>query len=303
MAPTENWRSQKWPAYTALTLSCLAWSGNAIVGRAVSTDISPITLAFWRWLIAAILLILCTLQPLKDNYRVLLREWKYLLTSAVLGMALFHTFQYEALASTSAINVSILLSFSPVAVFLLSIFFRLETPTPGKIFGILVSLVGVMLVVTEGRFDRLAQFDIKAGELWMLLAIFSWSAYSILLRKKPKDLLSVPMMTAMGAISVCLLLPEYLFHVIKFGAPAIDMRFIYTIAYLSIIASVFAYLSYNFGVALVGPTIGSQFLNLSPLFTTLLSVFILGEQFQLFHLAGLVLIVSGIFLTMVRADF
>ena len=290
MAPTENWRSQKWPAYTALTLSCLAWSGNAIVGRAVSTDISPITLAFWRWLIAAILLILCTLQPLKDNYRILL-------------MALFHTFQYEARASTSAINVSILLSFSPVAVFLLSIFFRLETPTPGKIFGILVSLVGVMLVVTEGRFDRLAQFDIKAGELWMLLAIFSWSAYSILLRKKPKDLLSVPMMTAMGAISVCLLLPEYLFHVIKFGAPAIDMRFIYTIAYLSIIASVFAYLSYNFGVALVGPTIGSQFLNLSPLFTTLLSVFILGEQFQLFHLAGLVLIVSGIFLTMVRADF
>lgn len=283
-------------AYIALTFASLAWAGNAVVGRMVKFDYTPLTLSFWRWSVAAALFFAFNIRPFMRELDVICREWRFILFGSILGMALFHLLQYVALASTGALNVSIIVAFAPILVFFSSICLGEQTASKKRLFGLFLSTTGVVLVVTQGHLYQIRNLNLGSGEAYMLIGIISWSAYSLLLRKKSSDLSAQAMTTAMAAVAVIALLPFYLLQVAKEGWPTPNAQFIYTVGYLGLCASFLAYSAFNYGLIAVGPTAASFFLNFCPLFTALLSFVFLKDPLEWFHAVGLGLVLYGFYL-------
>ena len=88
----------------ALTLSSLFWSGNFIVGRALRDDIPAITMNYWRWIIALLILLPFTLPTLSQHRRLIYKHWRFITLLAITGIAGFHICVYLALQTTTAIN-------------------------------------------------------------------------------------------------------------------------------------------------------------------------------------------------------
>lgn len=283
--------------YTALVLSALFWSGNFIVGRALKGEVTPLSLNFWRWVLAlGVLLPLCLVQ-IRVHWRLMLSEWKLLLGLGFSGIAAFHILVYEALTQTTAINALIILSTSPAAIALLARFVTGSRISPVQAAGILVSLLGTLVLICRGDWDLLSGLSFVAGDLWMGAAVLLLAFYSLLLRRKPAALPQGALLFGTIAAGVLMMLPAYAWALARGTASALTSGHWLAVGYISLFASVLAFYFWNFGVARIGPVRAGMFIHLMPFFGTILSILLLGEGLALFHLAGGVLVAWGIVLT------
>jgi len=179
--------SKNW-AYLMLTGSALFWSGNFVLGRAIATEISPITLAYWRWMIALIILLPFSFRMLIKQWSVVRQHWRFLTFMAVISVSCFNTFVYLGLQTTTATNALLINSFIPILIILLS---RIKPGIPISRFrfsGILISSVGVLVLVLRGNPENLIALSFNQGDFWVLAAAFTWAVYSISLRWRPTEL-------------------------------------------------------------------------------------------------------------------
>lgn len=280
-------------AYILLLLTTLFWGGNSVAGKLAVGHISPMLLTAIRWLLAFAILIAMGWPRLKADWPAARPHLMLLFTLGVLGFSIFNVAFYSALVYTSAINVSIEQAGVPMVIFLLNfILFRLRV-TWLQIVGLLLSIVGVVITASHGDPRRLLQLDVNFGDALMLVAILVYALYTIALRFKPTIHWQSLMIVLCGAAFVTTI--PFVIAEFAVGAGIIpDARgwaaALYTVIFPSILSQVF----YIRSVDLIGANRAGLFINLVPVFGTVLSVLLLGEEFFAYHFAAIVLTLGGI---------
>ena len=285
------------PPHVLLILTTLFWAGNLVLGRGVHEDIPPIGLAFWRWLVVLLLISPFYLTRLRQSWPVVIRSWKILVVLSIMGIFNFTCFTYVGLQYTTAVNAILSLSIIPVVIVGLSRMIFKDTITRLQTIGIVVSLLGIMIIVSRGNPAAILGLSFNRGDLWILGAICSWSLYSVLLKKRPEDLSGFMLFGTTVLFSVIALLPVYFIESLFFRQMPHTLLTGISISYLALFPSILSYIFWNHAVSKVGPNTAGYFIHLIPVFGILLSLVLLGEAIHTFHLAGIACVFSGICLT------
>jgi drug/metabolite transporter (DMT)-like permease len=276
-----------------LTLAVLFWAGNFILGRAVRMDVPPIALAFWRWAGASLLVLVPALAPLRRDWRTIRRSGPILMLLAGTGVAAFNTLVYSGLQYTVAINAFLMQALMPVFIVVFSfILFRVRI-NRRQVAAVATCLTGAVIIIVRGDFQVMASLSLNPGDLLVLLAVLSYAAYSVLLRKRPPihPLSFVAVTFVAGTI---MLLPLYLWETLAIRSLEINRVTVSAVLYVAIFPSIISYLCYNRGVEAIGPNRAGLFLYLMPVFGSLMAVGFLGESLLWFHWVGIVLIAAGL---------
>jgi len=285
--------------YLIMLLPPLFWAGNFVVGRAVLDIATPIGLAFSRWLLALLLLSPFIIKPLWQQRSLIKKHFWAISLLAVLSVSGFNTFAYIALQYTTATNSTLLNSFIPIFILIISGLFFQEKISTKQIFGVLVSLLGVVVILTRLDLAVISQLSINKGDLWMLVAALSWALYSLLLRYlRPKELAAIPFLGILIIIGTIVIYPVLLLN--PFNEPSIiwDNSMIMAVLYIAIFPSIVANLAWNYGMKHIGAAKGGQFIHLMPFIGALLAIVFLNESIHLFHLLGGACIALGLWLSL-----
>jgi drug/metabolite transporter (DMT)-like permease len=284
-------------AYLLLTLTALFWSGNWVVGRWIRDDVPPIALSFWRWAIAFACLLPWAWPHLRAQRRELMAHWQVLAPLGLFGGACHNALTYTCVAHTTATNGVLLASATPIMIIGLSWALLGKRLRPLEWLGVAVSFSGVLAILAQGELARLLALRPNAGDLWVLAAMLFWALYTVLLVHRPAGLHPLSFLSAITLWGLAGLAPFYLWeiasgrHIVP-GLPAFA-----AIAYAGVFPAALGFIFWNRAVAEVGGNRAGQFMHLMPAFGTILAVIFLGEQPALYHLAGIALILAGIFLT------
>ena len=284
--------------YLLLTLTSLFWSLNWVVGRALVGHVSPFALTFIRWVVAISVMMPFALPEIRAHWPAVRRSWKIIAWLGFWGTGLHNAFAYVGVQYTTATNGVILNSSIPVMIILLGWLIYRDTITRLQALGVVVSLAGVLAILTRGDFGVLLQLSLNKGDLIVLGGMVFWAAYTIFLRMKPAELPGLAMLACCGVFGVMLLFPLFLFEMAFLeGHVEFTPATIAAMAYVGIFPSFVGYVFWNRAVAQVGPNIAGIFVHLMPAFGSILAWLFLDETIQLFHVAGIGLILAGIALT------
>ena len=288
-------------AYAPLALATLCWGGNVVIGRAVRGDLPPLGLSFWRWFFCCLILLFFTARKLPANWPVIRKHWKLLLAMSATGIAAFNPLQYQALHSTTAINSTLILATCPAIMALLSVFILKEKLGLAQIAGIMISFFGVIFVITSGELSTLFHLKFTVGDIWMVGAAIVWALYSITVKLRPLALDPLVMLMVITGLGALILLPLYIWETLTYQPVTLTPTNLAAIVYVTFIASLLAYFSWNKGVGLIGPSKAGVFIHLMPVWVAILAFFLLGERLQSYHLMGIAFIAIGIVLNSRRA--
>ena len=285
-------------AYVMLILCTAFWSGNFIVGKVATLfEIPPLTLNFYRWFIAWIILAPFTLKEVVANWSIIKENFLSLVIMAFTSISVFNSVVYYALNYTQVLNGVLMISTIPVLIIFISSIFKTERTNVFQVLGVVVSLCGVVIIITKMEFQRLIHLQLNKGDLWMLVAMFSWATYSIMMKEKKINLKPFVLLQTLITIGVIFLAPMYLFEIINGQYLNLNIPVVLTVGYVVLFAGIGAYIFWNGAVLLIGPNRAGIFLHLMPVFSALMAIFLLGEKFSNYHFYGALFIVFGIFLS------
>jgi drug/metabolite transporter (DMT)-like permease len=292
MGPRQGW------AVAGLLLAVLCWAGNALVARAFHDEIPPLSLAFWRWVLATCLLLPFVTRSIWTHRATLRAAGWRLPVIAALGVSSYNSLLYSAAQSTEAINLTLVNTCLPLFTFIGGGLLLSEWPARRAWFGLGIAAMGLVYLISRGSWEAFASLAFKTGDLIMLVAVLVWALYTLSLRRWA-NFLQVPPLTLLGAlmaIGTPLILPFYLFEFSHVGGFTPSLINLSVIAYTAIFASLVAYLSWNHGVKTVGAAKAAMATYLMPVFTAILGWLLLGEGLQMFHWVGGGLIFAGLLL-------
>lgn len=280
-------------AYVLLSLTTLMWGGNAVAGKLAVGHISPMMLTTIRWGMAVALMLAIGLPQLRRDWPIVRANLLLLFALGAAGFSLFNIAMYSALQYTTAINVSIEQAGMPMFIFMFNFVLYRIGVSWGQIVGFTLSLVGVALTASHGDLTTLAQLDINFGDALMLVGAILYAGYTVALRYRP-SLNWKSLMLTMSFAAFVMSLPFAAWEVAAGNVVWPDMRGWAIAAYTAIFASIISQIFYIRGVELIGANRAGLFINLVPIFGTLLSILILAEAFHLYHAAALVMVLGGI---------
>jgi drug/metabolite transporter (DMT)-like permease len=283
-------------AYVLLCLPPLFWAGNMVVGRAMRGEIPPVAMTFWRWTIAAVILLPFVARELIEHRRAILRAWRLYSVLGLINVAVFNTLCYAGLRYTTATNAALLNSTVPVFILLISWLALREPMSVRQFAGVLLSLLGVVVIIGHGDPAMLLSLRFNLGDVLLLVAMVIWAVYTLLLRWSP---LHLSVGASLGAIVLYGLPPHAQMYAVELASGArftLSAEGAATFAYYGLFPSVLAYLFYNRGVVEIGANRTGVFVHLVPVFGFLLSALFLHEPPGLYHLAGVACVFCGIWL-------
>jgi len=285
---------QKISGYLFALGSTIIWSGNYIIARGLNESIPPISLAFCRWAVAVIVFLPFALKPLIAEWPVIKKHLPYLCLISLLGITIFNTLIYLAGHTTTAANLSLISITFPIFVVILShIFFR-ERITARKWLGILLVVAGVVLLITKGSPSSLLNISFAIGDLWMLLAAFTFAVYSVLLKRKPEDISIQAFQLSTFILGLIFLFPFFIWERAAGTPIKMESTTIFSILYIGIFASVVAFVFWNKAIAKLGPSKAGMMYYTMPLFSGISATILLNEKITVIYLYSLLLILAGI---------
>lgn len=288
--------------YGLLVLTTLFWAGNFVLGRAVHLDVPPIGLSFWRWLTALVLILPFAIPHWKASRDVIRKNWLILVVLSVFSVTCFNTMVYLGLQTAPASNSILLQSACPILILILSWAFFREKVSGMQVAGMLISLLGVIVVVTEGHPASILGMDfLNVGTAWILLAVLCWAIYSALLRLRPDGLSPFGFFALTVLVGVVVLFPFYLQETLSGRPMPLTLTSVGSVVYVALFPSILSYLFWNKAIAELGANKSGQFIHLIPVFGITMAILFLGEPLRLFHIGGFLLILGGIWLATVIA--
>ena len=282
--------------YALLAIAVLLWAGNWVFARALRFDAPPVALAFWRWLIALVILSPLAFSHVRQQWRVVLRSWRVLCLLALLATVFQHIPVYIGLRDTTATNGALLNSTTPIMIFVLSRVLFGERWSARQALGVAISLGGVVVIVARGEITALAGLQLNGGDLWVLFATLSWAIYTVCLRWRPAELDPLAMLWTISALGVVAMVPLYAWELASGRTVHVTPIALAGIAYMGVFATVVAYVFWNRAVQQIGPNRAGPFMYLMLVYTPLLAMVFLDERLQLYHFIGCALILGGIYL-------
>lgn len=283
--------------YLLLTLTALFWSGNWVIGRAVHTSVPPMALAFWRWASALTFMAPFALPHVRRDWPVIRRHWRVLVLLGVLGTGIHNALSYLGLRYTTATNGVMLNSFVPVMIVALSWVFLRQRLQPLQLAGLTVSLTGVLTLLSRGSLRELAHFRLNAGDLIVIAAMLFWALYTVCLRLRPPRLHMLSFLFCIGSVGALAMLPAYGIEYAVGERTSFTAANLLAFAYVGLFPSFIAYIFWNRGVEQVGANVAGLFVHLMPVFGSVLAWLFLDEALYGYHIAGMALILTGIYFT------
>ena len=282
-------------------LATLIWSGNFIIARGVIKDIPPVTLAFYRWLSATLIIFPFAWKYFSAEIKIVKQHLLFFLLAAVTGVSMFNTFVYVAGHYSSAINMAILgTCSSPIMSVILARIFLKERLPMLRIIGMIVCVCGILLLLSKGHIENLLAFRFTQGDWWILAAAFTFAIYNTTVRKKPAGMHPVNFLFVVFLIGTIVLLPFYLYELREEGGIAINTGNISAIMYLGLGASVICFLIWNKAIVALGSGRTALFGNLIPIFSSIEAVIILHEEFTWIYVISMIIVFTGIVLANVQ---
>ncbi len=286
-----NPKMMRWAVLLPL-LSVFIWSLNIAVTRYVTEYISPVSISFYRWLVAFIMLTPFMLPQLYKNRALIQQHWKQLAVLAAFGMVLYQGLSYSAAHYTTATNMGIINAFIPVFTILVSVFILKEWPNRFALLGCLISFSGLLLVIAKGHWANLLSLGGHAGDAIMLAAVFFYAFYGVLLKKWQ---LKIPLFISVY-VQIFFALLYHLPFVLYFGLDAINAQNVWSVLYAGMFPSLAAPLLWMLSIQYLGPNQTSVFMNLMPIVTAAIAYCWLAEQWTAYHSIGTALAILGVLL-------
>ena len=291
-------------AYIFLILATLFWSGNFIVGKAASLfEIPPFTLNFYRWTFAWLILAPFTIKEIYQKRDHILQNIKLILVLGITSITVFNSIVYYSLNFTQVISGVLMISTIPVMIIFFCWVFKIERTNFYQILGVIFSLFGVIVIVTKADIGKLLSLNFNKGDLWMVVAMFSWAMYSALLRKKKLELTQLTLLQTIISAGLILLLPAYLIEMNLGYKANVNLPFILTLSYVVLFPGLASFIFWIKGISIIGSNRSGIFLHLMPIFSTVLAILIFKEKFMFFHLVGAIFIITGIVLSSKKINY
>jgi drug/metabolite transporter (DMT)-like permease len=277
--------------FILLLTSCL-WGGNFVFSKFLVEHASPMTLTLLRWIIAIVLLLPIVWKKEK-NFRIRKDAILPLFLMGLMGVVLFNIFQFLALARTSATNVGLISTLNPISIAVSSALFFHEKLKLSQILAMMVSLFGVLVVLSKGDMNQLISLHFNLGDLWMVVAVMIWGLYSVCGKWAMQKVSPLLATFYSGVFGVLTVLP---FNITHLHINNVNTSFVSAILYTGVISTVVCMLLWNIGVQKMGATNAGIFLNFNPIFTAILAFLILKEKLTWAELIGSVIVITGCFL-------
>jgi drug/metabolite transporter (DMT)-like permease len=274
-------------------LTSLFWGGNAVAGRLAIGQVSPMALTFLRWTVAITVLLVIGHNQVRADWPVLRRRVPYLLALGIVGLTAFNAIMYVAAYTTSGVNLTIIQGAIPVFV-LVGALLAFGTPIrPSQSVGVVATVAGIALIASKGDLATVMGLRFASGDMLMLVASACYAAYTVALQKRPQAS-GLGLFTVLACIAWGATMPLY--------AAEAAMGETYwptpmgwaVILYVALFPSLLSQIFFMRGIELIGPGRAGIFVNLVPVFGSVLSILVLGEPFGWYQAASLVLVLGGI---------
>lgn len=284
------------PAALVLTGPPLFWAGNIVVARGLASILPPVGLTFFRWTIAAAILACFAGRQIWIERATIRSEWQRFLFYAPLGTFGVNVPFYMGLHTTTAVNAAILNALAPIIMVAVSFAVLRERIALLQGVGVAAAIFGVFAIESRGDLQNLIAFAFHRGDGLILGSLFSWSLYSVLLRRRGTRLSTVPFVFCLSVGAAVLLLPALVWEMASGQYVPATAHAWGAIAYIVLLPTIASYILWNTGVAAVGPNVTSFFQYLIPVFATVLAVIFLEESVVAYQIGGAALIVIGLYL-------
>ena len=285
-------------AYLFLILTTLFWAGNFIVGEQASRfDIPPFTLNFYRWTFAWLILAPFTIKEIIEKKNHIIENIKLIIVLGITSITIFNSIVYYSLNFTQVISGVLMISTIPVMIIVFCWILKIEKSNVYQILGVIFSLFGVIVIITKADLVILLNLNFNKGDLWMVVAMFSWAMYSALLRKKKLEISQLSLLQIIISAGLVFLFPAYLIELSLGHKTSIHLPFILILTYVVLFPGLASFIFWIKGISLIGSNRAGIFLHLIPIFSTIMAIIILKEKFMFYHLIGALLIITGIILS------
>ena len=289
---------QNTKAYIMLVCATLFWAGNFIVGKlAYLENIPPLSLVFFRWSLVWLILLPFTYREVLKNKDIILNNLPLLFFLALTSVGLFNSFTYLSLAHTQVINASLFNTAIPATIILLCFILKIETTNKFQILGLIISVLGILAIITKLDLNILFSLNFNKGDLIMIGGVITWGLYSSFLKKKKFTLPLLTLVHVLCTFGLIFILPQFLYELSLGHSVKFNSNLVYTLIYLALFPSIGSYYCWAGALAIIGANRAGIFLSLIPLFSTIMAITFFNEQFQFFHLIGAILIILGLFLS------
>ncbi|MEE2953148.1 MAG: DMT family transporter [Pseudomonadota bacterium] len=281
--------------YVLLALTTLFWGGNAVAGKFAIGHVSPMILVFLRWTLACLIMAPFAIGHVRRDWPTIRQNLPLLFCLGACGFTVFNATFYTAVTYTSAINVMIEQSAMPLVVFVASFLLFRTQVAPLQIVGFLITMIGVALTASHGEPKTLLSLDLNRGDAWMLFAVLVYGLYTAALRLKP----AISWQSSIFCLSVAALITAVPFALVESARGAAqwpDLQGLVVVLYTAVFASLLSQTFYIRGVELIGGNRANLFINLVPIFGSILAVALLGETLHGYQVLALAFVIGGILL-------
>ena len=285
-------------AYIMLVCATLFWAGNFMVGKlAYLENIPPLSLVFFRWSLVWIILLPFTYKEILKNKDIILNNLPLLFFLALTSVGLFNSFTYLALVYTQVINASLFNTAIPAMIIFLCFLLNIEKTNKFQIFGLIISVLGILSIITKLDSKVLLSLNFNKGDLIMIGGVITWGLYSAFLKKKTFTLPLLALVHVLCTFGLIFIFPQFLYESSQGLTVKFNINLGYTLIYLALFPSIGSYYCWAGAVAIIGVNRAGIFLSLIPFFSTIMAMIFFNEKFQFFHLIGSILIILGLFLS------
>ena len=278
-----------------LTLTSIFWAFNTVAGRAAVGEVSPLLIVSVRWFFVSIILSILCKNQLIETRIILNKKIKLLIFMCLFGFTGFNSAYYVAAHDTIAINLGLVQGTMPAFIIIIAWIWLEDKINFTQFLGVLITFIAVLIVVCSGNFNALIELELNSGDIVMIFACTLYAIYAVGLRKKPK-ISALPLLTFFAYIAFLGSLPGLIYEIYFNQLILPGQKGFIILGIIIIFPSFLAQIFFMKGVEKIGPSRSGLYTNLVPVFSSLLAVFFLGEEFQFFHLLSLIMIFTGIYL-------
>ncbi len=281
-------------AYVLLVFAFICMALNVVTGRAVHDDVPPLGLSFWRWVVASAIFLPFTFRRVREQWGLILANWKLLLVISAVMIPLGNTLVYVGLHSTTALNGGLIPVARPAIIMVLSYFLFRGSVTRYQWMGIAVAATGVLIVLTRGDPAVLTALDFNRGDLWLIASSFGIAGYQTSIGRVSNEIHPTVLLQITMMIGVIMMAPLYAWETMTYRPVELNWVTAGAVLYVATFPSIIAIYCINAGIRQIGPARMGIFNYLQPLLVAGIAVPLLGEQLFWYHPIALALVAGGI---------
>ena len=289
---------QSTKAYIMLICATLFWAGNFIIGKyAFLTEIPPLSLVLYRWLLVWIILLPFTYKEIIKYKDTIFNNLLLLFFLGFTSVGLFNSFTYLSLIHTQVINSTLFNTAIPAVIILLCFLFKIEKTNIFQILGLIISVLGILSIITKLDIEIFLSLNFNKGDMIMIGGVITWGIYSTLLKKKKFTLPLLTLVHVICTFGLICVFPQFFYEFSQGQFIEFNTNLFYILIFLALFPSIGSYYCWAGAVSIIGANRAGIFLSLIPLFSTIMAITFFNEKFQFFHLIGAILIILGLFLS------